>query len=211
VGTTHLDREAYLSKWLIDCDSTLNQFQEHQIATVNNKFGTSYDVSEVSHWHWWQEDTPELHSRHAWCDEVFHSRDWTLACPVAPGAREGMRALAALGHELYVVSDREPHMKEWLETWLWRHSIQVKEVIVSDRVNHPKWMVAKELGLTFVVEDAPHNANDISVNCPDMEVVFLLNKPWNKVFEEFEPIFRVDTWNQVVAQAVLFDTRNYVS
>lgn len=56
-----------------------------------------------------------------------------------------------------------------------------------------------DLGLTHFVEDRFKYASELAKECPDIEKVFLINKPYNKGRRTAEKVMRVDTPFEIMA------------
>jgi hypothetical protein len=87
-------------------------------------------------------------------------------------------------------------MAEWLAAWFKQHDLYLP-IVTSDRTSCPKMEVAAQLGLTTVVEDAPHHASEMDAS-GKFEVVYLMTQPWNAAVEESGSIVRVRDWTDLV-------------
>ena len=117
--------------------------------------------------------------------------------PEVEGAYKGVQALRELGHEFVVVSDRKPHMKEWIESWLHVLRWPQFEVVTRDRETYPKTQVAKDLGLTIAIEDSPHHAKALACS-PHIEKVYVRERPYNQEVEGLPKVTRFKEWDEVV-------------
>lgn len=186
-------------KWLIDFDDTVNEFQYWQCKTVNEKFGANYSSDQITDWDWWGESVDQDHERYAWGKDVFHNREWTLSIPPKFHAVAALQVLQRWGDELYLVSDRDPHMREWLIEWLRKYHIRGVHVITTSYLTYPKAKVAQELGLRFAVEDAPHNITDLAASRTTPELIYVMDKPWNRDLPDLgHHVVRVTDWSQII-------------
>ena len=183
-------------KWLVDWDSVCGDLQVAQLRAVNERFGTNYQLGDVNDWNWWFHSTPKELSDFVWGPECFLSREWTLAIPPLPGAIEGLQTLLRWGIEPVIVSDRKPYMAEWLSAWFRQYGLS-PSVVISDRNHCPKIEVAAQLGLTTVVEDAPHHASEMG-GSGKFEVVWLMTQPWNTAVESVGTMIRVRDWTDLI-------------
>jgi hypothetical protein len=188
-------------RWLVDWDSVCGNLQVAQIRSVNERFSTNYQLGDVNDWNWWFENTPKEQCDFVWGPECFKSREWTLNIPPLPGAIDGIRILQNWWKvDPVVVSDRKPYMAEWLAAWFKKHDLYLP-IVTSDWSFCPKMEVAAELGLTTVVEDAPHHAMEMG-DSGKFDVVYLMTQPWNAVVKEEGSIVRVRDWTDLITTEV---------
>ena len=161
---------------LLDFDSTTADLDKHMRDSVNARFGTDYQAEEITSWEWWDTRPPEQ-GAYVWGDECFQSVTWTMDIPPIAGAIDGVQELLDEGHELFVVSDRAPHMGLWLSSWLAMHGLTLP-VFTTSRKGPTKLDMIRELELEVVIEDAPHHARDMAASGL-VQAVMLLDKPWN--------------------------------
>lgn len=188
-----------MGKWLLDFDSVTADLDGSLHRAANERFGTVYDPSMVHSWNWWWTDTPKEHCDYVWGPECFGSRDWTLRLPPVPGAVSGVQALLSRGHDLVVVSDRPPHMQEWLVAWLRRYGLSLP-VVTTKGSGETKADVARRLGLGWVIEDSPFNAFNLALT-EGVERVILLTRPYNRCVPNLPRLTRCDDWLAVIAVA----------
>ena len=177
---------------LVDFDSVIADLGFAQIASANDRFGTHYTKEDINHWHWWTEDTTPEIAEYVWGKRCFGSLRWTLNVPPMPFAIHAMRKLLAAGNELYVVSDRQPHMDWWLKAYLAEFDLEHVPVIISNSKTLPKIQVARDLGLQIAIDDAPHNVTAFADSAL-FERVYVLDQPWNRDVVD-DRIERVYTW-----------------
>lgn len=189
-----------MASWLIDFDSTLNTLDENQVRSVNQKFGCDYKVEDVTSWGFWRSLENRDHADYVWCDETFHSKDWTLNLGIQPDAAEIIKLLHLDDHKLVIVSDRDMNHRPWVVEWLAKHDLTkfISDVIITDKRLFPKSQVAEALNLTFAIEDAVHNIEGLAL-VPTMNTVFVMDKPWNRL--PFYPnTKRVHSWKEIYGQ-----------
>ena len=187
-----------MSGILIDFDSTLNQFDQHLLDAINAKFGTFYEVREWTYWAFPRagEGMTQEEADFAWGVELFKNRDWTLTIPPAPGAVLATNRLLDAGFDVHVVSARFKYMRRWIKQWLEQNGIYSKtgdgDLAVATHSDKKGYARAYDIGVA--IEDAPHNAIDLSAVCP----VYLIDQPWNRNVIEGGPITRVESvWEAV--------------
>lgn len=186
-----------MARILLDYDSTITNFCGGMLSALNSKFGTDYQERDVTSWDWWRTALTKKQVAYVWGPEVYQSAFFTILLPEVEGAYKGVQALRELGHEFVVVSDRKPHMKEWIESWLHVLRWPQFEVVTSDRETYPKTQVAKDLGLTIAIEDSPHHAKALACS-PHIEKVYVRERPYNQEVEGLPKVTRFKEWDEVV-------------
>lgn len=180
-----------MAKLLLDFDSTLTQLAEHMLATYNARYGTAHTCDELTDW----ETLAKLkHSGYIWGADVWQSREWQLSVPPQPWALETVAAMRWAGLEPVIVTDRGIAAIRVMREWLASYGLAELMVIASSRDTLPKWRVAQEHGLSFAIEDAPHNAIDLAEKAGI--TVYLLDKPYNRHVSH-ERIERVADWYEL--------------
>ena len=181
---------------MLDFDSTTGELDGHMRASVNAKFGTNYQQEDITSWSWW-DNRPQEQGEYVWGPECFQNKEWTLAMPPVEGAIESVTELLDDGHTIALVSDRPPHMGLWLKDWLRQHRLPIPVHTTSRSKGPTKLEVIRKLGLQIVIEDAPHHAIEMSAS-PDVEGVFMLDKPWNRDVVTNQKLGRCSDWNHVM-------------
>ena len=92
------------------------------------------------------------------------------------------------GLEPIVVSDRSVFAIRCAREWLILHGLAELNVLATHREHLPKWRVARDYGMAYAIEDAPHHAIDLAgAGIP----VYLMDKPYNREVIENDLITRV--------------------
>lgn len=185
-----------MSKWLVDIDSTTMDTTPHQLTYINQRFGTTYTVDQITDWDWDICLGNKRHAGWAWGAKCFTNLDFQRTAPVVPGAVEALVALRRQGESIVFVSDRKEHLREVTRAWLDALGFAECELVFTDRETYLKREAARELSLEYVVEDAPHHSLDLAQQ-DFIRRVFLLDKPYNQVIEH-EKITRVSGWEEVL-------------
>jgi 5'(3')-deoxyribonucleotidase len=177
----------------VDFDSVLSDLAALQVLSYNIKHGTQLTKDQINDWWWWKD---QEHPEFVWGSDCFTNKQWMLATPPVAGAVTGMANLLADGHVLHVISDREPHMKEWIGEWLDHHDIYVDSVHVTGHGGWTKADAYEGLGIEAGIDDAPHNIEKLHA-LVDTMVVF--DQPWNrKVETDGFRIVRARSWVELV-------------
>lgn len=191
-------------KLLLDYDSTIADTTSHRLASINEKFGTSYCTSGVTTWH--NGDSgymDESYDGWSWGPECFLSPDWQLEIPPVEGAIEGIHRLLREGHEGMVVSDRPLSLFECTREWLDRVGLDTVRLLFTkhkasksgDHKGFTKSQAAYLYKLTTVIEDAPHHSQQLAERSY-IEKIFLLDTPYNQGIAHGK-IVRVKGWNEI--------------
>jgi hypothetical protein len=160
-------------KILVDFDSTINQFDQHMLATVNDRFGLVHEYSSITTWGFLDfMEQPEV-GQWAWGPDVYNSYRWTLGIPPMPGAAEAMRNLKKAGHQVRIVTARKNTHQGWIEDWLRTHGFGP----FPCSYNEKKSVWARRYGYTIAIDDAPHQARDLM---EEGVFVYLVDKPYNR-------------------------------
>jgi uncharacterized HAD superfamily protein len=155
----------------------------------------------IEDWEFWRAQ-PKEHGDYVWGEECFLSRDWTLRVPPVANAEDAVWELYDHGQDLFVVSDRLPHMKEWIEAWLNRNDFPPMQVTTTSKKEpgNRKIDAARRLGLTKVVEDAPHHTTEMPASGL-FDQVYVIDKPYNQQVPQHERLHRVFDWWEVCDHA----------
>lgn len=180
-----------MAGWLVDFDSTLADLGTAQVRSANERFGATYAVENIAHWHWWDEQPKEVGS-FVWGDECFRSRDWTIAIPPMPGALDGLRRICRVG-EPVIVSHRPTGDEDWIRRWLVVNGFG-REVPVY--VARDKAKACRDHRLTIAIDDAAHNVRDLAL-CGHVERVYVMDRPWNRKIDNHPRVTRVMSWDEV--------------
>lgn len=160
---------------MVDFDSTMNDFDNHVINTLNDTFGSNYLPEHVTTWDFLREMDPD-HVKHTWGEKMYHSREWTLSIPILPGVIEGVSNLLRAGYYLRVVTARTGKHLNWVEAWLDQHGMGAIPVTCVDKDTGDKAKWCRRYGYTIAIEDAPHHAMQL---LETVDKVYLVEKLYN--------------------------------
>jgi hypothetical protein len=196
-------------RWMVDFDTTLARVFENQIARHNDRFGTSYSVGDFTSWDTSKVLGPE--ENEAFWQDFLDPGTTEWAVPVILGPRS-VRDIRKCGDEVYIVSDRPLELRvptyNWLKEWdLDSFPLVLTRSPKSRGDRHSgiptKRQVVWGLGLTHVVEDAPHHASGLS-RAPTVEQVYLIDTPANQSVKNQRrgtrqaAITRVQSWEDIM-------------
>lgn len=170
-------------------------FHTGVFAKINERFGTSYDISQAVTWDF-SEMMPQDHCEFLWGSECFHCPELQAGLEPVPGALKAIHTMLGVGEELVIVSDRPETLFEPTCLWLSEHGLGQLPVVFTNRSSYPKVKAAQELELQFVVEDSPHNATDLC-RAYFIEHTYLLNMPYNQAVDDKDNLTRVRGWTDV--------------
>jgi len=137
---------------LVDIDSTLYDmvplFSKHAAA----KYGVKFHPRDYNHWDYWQKIGMTLEQ---WLGTIdaSHEPAMVLANKPFPGAVAAIRAWAAQGVEIHVVSDRKPVSFEATRQWL--NGIGLPKHVLFLAPRFDKLEYVKEHGIDLVIDDKP--------------------------------------------------------
>ncbi len=131
--------------------------------------------------------------------EFYNSEHHAEAEPIE-GAPEALARLAE-ANELHIVTASPEEMKDRIEAWLGKNftnrfkGIHFTRKSIFDNSVRNKKDICAELGIEVFIDDALHNAEDISsAGIP----VFLLDSPWNQKSINSPLVTRVHSWDDII-------------
>jgi len=184
----------------IDIDDVLAAFNSGFVKYYNENFGTKYSYSDIKDYDYsktYKDVAPEVIF-----DRVFqfvNSPDFDNVDPII-GSQDGISSLK--GNQLFVITSRSTDIKELTLNWLEKNFPTFEDVIFTNSFTQnptlkaeKKSAAGRRLGIKYMVEDAPHHAEDLANN--DIKVV-LLDAPWNRSVKEHNLITRANSWEDVI-------------
>ncbi len=180
----------------IDFDDVLVDTNPSLLGFHNEQFGTAHWMEDVQSFdlsRLWGCTPDEAHERlEAW----YYSSHHANLVPVF-GAQEAVMHLANFC-ELHIITARHAHLAEVTSALVGRHFPDVFAGVhfvgYNGRGHGSKARACQELGVTILLEDAPHHAHAVAaVGIP----VLLFDAPWNGDVAG-DNIIRVHTWAEAV-------------
>jgi len=120
----------------------------------------------------------------------FYRSEEAENIPIEPGAIMVTQELKKRGHALYVLTSRDPEIKDKTVEWIninlpntFKEVIFTKQFSLSDGFNNnvKKSDACKKYGIDMLVEDAPLYAMDVA---EAGLIAVLVEKNWNKNFKD---------------------------
>jgi len=175
----------------VDLDDVLLDFNGAFIEFHNTNYGTNQKRENVTSFYLekvWNISIEEIYKR---LNDFYHSDHHKNAKPVE-GAIEGIRELSK-HHTIHIITASPEEMRKEISDWLQTHfqdhihAIHFVRKTAFDTNIINKKIICQELGIEIFIDDALHNAEDVSsLGIP----VLLLDTPWNQG-EVKSPIVRV--------------------
>jgi len=196
-------------KIAFDLDDILSSFNQIFVDYHNRHYGTNLTFDDINDFY-----PPNVYmaSEQECLRRIFEFYR-TTDCdnlPVESGANELIDDLIKKGHELYVITARDPEISEHTLAWLKKNfDGKFKDVIMTKQFsqelgvnNHYKKSDAcKKYGIEVLVEDAIHNAEDVA---KEGIKAILITKPWNKKYKPTDPnIIRASNLNEIMRLRIL--------
>lgn len=181
----------------IDVDDVLAESLPAYLEAFRRRFGRAVRIEEAA-WEIFRR-FPDIPAEQAGgFYEHLEATDFLGGRPVYPEAVAGVRALAAAGHRLFVVTGRLAQHREHTRRMLEGVGLlSVFEDLVhrdAESLADYKPRVVRELGLQLFIEDELEVARAVArIPVP----VLLFDRPWNRA-ELPDGVTRVTDWRQVI-------------
>ena len=181
----------------IDIDEVVVSFLEGFLEIYNKKYNTNISVDEIISYNLW-ECLPITKEESISIGDEFHDSEHFEGMGLVEGAVESIKKLST-NHEIIFVTSRPLNIKSKTENFIQKHfpKIPVKIFFSGDFYGKglTKSQICSDQGIDFLVEDNKHYAFDCAKNGIN---VFLLDKPWNKDYEEHVNLTKVNNWNEIL-------------
>lgn len=172
-------------KILLDIDGTI--YQSGAIKLLNEKFKKNVKPVDIQHFYITDHYGMNREEGNRWWDENYE-QIYTAGDPM-DGAINTVKSLYESGHEIHIVSARDPIAHDITERWVREHHIPHHSLQVGA---HNKGEVAVRLGLEVAIEDDPRYIEQIRTNIP----VIVPDARYNREIEG-KNIYRMTHWNEV--------------
>lgn len=186
----------------IDFDDVLMDFVPGFLSFVSKKIGKTFIKEDIKNFFFWGTLGLSKEEAVALCEEYYQTDAHLNSLPVKR-SKEALEKLA--NFSLHVVTARPTFTEDVTRRWTKHHfkdSIEQFHFTNGFKNNQAvsKGALAKELGVSYFVDDAPHNAFDVaSEGIP----VFLLDAPWNQDTGYHPCIARVYNWDEIIEHIVI--------
>ncbi len=184
----------------IDIDNVLSMLSNTLLAWHNRVYNTNFkeeDHNTFDLWEIWKCTKEEALSRIV---NFFDSPEFKSTKPVL-GAINAVQNLTE-DHELHVITSRIDKVKDETTFWLNKHFSNsfhkihfTGEMLGKNAIKKTKGDICKELGITLMIEDALHYAQEIAGKGVK---VLLFDWPWNQTDTLPSNIVRVKSWKEIV-------------
>ena len=143
---------AIVRRILVDIDSTLYEMVPLFSKTAAAKYGVKFNPKDYNHWDYWQQIGMTLEQ---WLGTIdaSHEPARVLANKPFPGAVAAIRAWAAKGAEIHIVSDRKPSSFEATAQWL--NAIGLPKHVLYLAPRFDKLEYAKTHSIDLMIDDKP--------------------------------------------------------
>lgn len=183
----------------IDVDDVLARFNEGWLEYHNELYKTDYRFDQIIDYDYSVFiDLPgEIIMNRI---EDFYKTEGFKNLKTVEGSISGIDNLSS--HKLYVITSRPETFRNETINWLDKNfPKKFNDIILTNQFNRvdgakkiTKGEVAKKLKLKYMIEDAPHHAEDLIESGIG---VLLLEKPWNKNAKVSNKVKRVKHWDDV--------------
>lgn len=181
----------------IDVDDVLAESLPGYLEAFRRRFGREVRIEEAA-WEIFRR-YPEISATQMWgFFSELEASDFLGTRPVYPEAVGAVKALAANGHRLFVVTGRLTQHRDHTRRLLQRAGLLefFEELVHRDNeaATDYKPRIVREMKLDLLVEDELH----VALAAADVPIpVLLFDRPWNQ--GELPPgITRVSDWDQVL-------------
>lgn len=173
----------------LDIDSTLHHYWPGFAAAARRRFGIDLPYDEQVTW-----DIDRLRPEQVRAVVAeTHRPEKILAAEPYPGAVEAVRSWRADGHEIHVMSHRDPGCHEATAEWLDRIGLPYDGLECTD----DKVAGAVALGIDLLIDDSPPT---LERALEEGIAVATLLHPWNRELCEIEGIVTAEDWPTLAAR-----------
>jgi uncharacterized HAD superfamily protein len=174
-------------KWkvLLDVDGTI--YQSGAVKLLNKKFQTNVSHKDITHFYITDHFGMSREEGNHWWDENYE-QIYSVGDPME-GAVEALTQIYNSGHEIHIVSARDPIALDVTERWVRKHGIPHHSIQVGAQ---DKGEVAVRLGLDIAIEDDPRYIIQLIDRIPVIVPDALYNQELRSA-----NIHRMHHWNEV--------------
>lgn len=187
-------------KIAVDIDEVLADFSQGLVDYHNKKNGVKLSVEKRDHKKWWQVWGDTKTQAVARVYEFIHSAE-IHHVRVKRGAKEGVRGLARLGHELVSITGRPMEVYDASKAWLDEHFPGAFKMIYSTDFHlikgrgKNKGQICAEHGVELMIDDF----YEYALECLHERVpVILYTTQWNDMLPLKKGMHRAGDWREVV-------------
>lgn len=181
----------------IDIDEVVVEFMKGYIDFHNKKHGTNFNLGSITNYHLWKSGfhkTKEESVRDVM--EFQDSEDFNFITLIE-GVKNCLKKIS-MDYNIIFITSRPEELKEKTRNFFYKHFPKNGyNFIFSGEIygGKTKSQICLEEGISIMVED---NA-DYALDCAKRGIkTFLLEKPWNKNYENHENIIKVKNWEEIL-------------
>jgi uncharacterized HAD superfamily protein len=183
----------------IDIDEVVAELTKKYIGFYNEKNGTDFKFENM-YSHYLEEPLNTTEEKIVELMFKFYETEDFNNLDLVEGAKELISELSK-NHEIFFITARPPSVKEKTRFFLEKHFPDVSLNIFHSGDLHGKKKTKAEIcldqGIKFLIEDH----HDYALDCARKGVkVFLLEKPWNKNYEDHPNIIRVNHLREILRE-----------
>jgi uncharacterized HAD superfamily protein len=180
----------------IDIDEVLANHLEKLNEFYYEKTGQEFNEEDYNTYNWWEvwditkEEAIEI-------DKEFKRSTFFREILPVDETVDIVKQLS-LKNELFIITSRSIEIKELTLNWFFNHFEINLPIIHSGDFwgsNKSKAQICEELGVSIFIEDHPVYALDCAKNGIK---TFLLDKPWNRNYEQHENLIKVQNWKEII-------------
>ncbi len=171
---------------LVDMDDTIEQLLKAWIRRINEKYGYSVTLDQITDWN---VAAPYPGLTHHQVYNVLHEPGFWKTVEPIPGAAEGLKHFLEQGHEVFIVTaTQREHLQEKMDDVLFRYFpfLTWEQVIITGK----KQMINGDV----LIDDGIHNLEGGAYQ------KILFSAPHNRSYDApAHGMIRADSWEDVVA------------
>ncbi len=185
----------------IDIDDVVAEFFKPYLEFHNSKFNTSHDFEDITNPFIWEQLGFSVEEMQPHFEDFEKNSTPVKDFPLVEHSKEAIDELAETC-DIFIISSRPNKLFD--ETVLFFEKnfpgnnfeiIFSGEIHDEDKRNLSKHEICNNLGINVMVEDNPTYAFECARNGIK---TFLIDRPWNRVFEEHDNIIKVNGWKEVL-------------
>jgi len=181
----------------IDIDEVVVEFFRGYLKLFNKKFGTNYSLNDWTSNNIWEFAEVSKEKALETSKEFSESKDFN-SLEFVSGAKESISFLEDNNEIFFITSRPDSWKKKTISFFEKNFPKNNFHIYFSGEISggkKSKGEICEELGLRIMVEDN----GDYALDCAKRGIkTFLLDKPWNKDYEEHENIIKVSDWGELV-------------
>lgn len=162
---------------LVDWDSTINNFDEHMLGSINARFRTNIQPADLTSWDSLRAGANALtrqQEKFAWGKDVFGSATWNDGLQPLPGALSALWRMLDLGMQIHVISARPASHERFLADWLGKYGLA--NLVTHGCIQGGKIDYARSVGAGVAFDDSPRQICQLAEQCP----VYVIQRPYNR-------------------------------